>query len=50
MGINTLQFQDRAKSGQIITNADGSTDVRDHVKAPTSTGSIRRTSWRELTP
>lgn len=49
MGINTLQFDGRAKSGQIITNADGSTEVRDHVKAPTSTGALRRTSWRELT-
>ena len=49
MGINTLQFEGRAKSGQIITNADGSTEVRDHVKAPTSTGALRRTSWRELT-
>lgn len=49
MGINTLQFEGRAKSGQIITNADGSTEVRDHVKAPTSTGTMRRTSWRELT-
>ena len=49
MGINTLQFQGRSKSGQIITNADGSTEVRDHVKAPTSTGTMRRTSWRELT-
>jgi len=50
MGINTLQFQGRAKSGQIITNADGSTEVRDHVKAPTAVGTLRRTSWRELTP
>jgi len=49
MGINTLQFQGRSKSGQIITNADGSTEVRDHVRAPTSTGTMRRTSWRELT-
>ncbi|WP_290903494.1 PilC/PilY family type IV pilus protein [Aquabacterium sp.] len=49
MGINTLQFEGRSKSGQIITNADGSTEVRDHVKAPTSTGTMRRTSWRELT-
>ena len=49
MGINTLQFEGRSKSGQIITNADGSIEVRDHVKAPTSTGTMRRTSWRELT-
>ena len=50
MGINTLQFEGRSKSGQIITNADGSIEVRDHVKAPTSAGTMRRTSWRELTP
>lgn len=50
MGINTLQFEGRDKSGQIITNADGSTEVRDHVRAPTASGGMRRTMWRELTP
>jgi type IV pilus assembly protein PilY1 len=49
MGVNTLQFQGRTKSSQIITNADGSIEVRDHVKAPTSASTMRRTSWRELT-
>ncbi len=50
MGITTLQIPGRPKSIQIITYADGSTSVEDHVKAPTSSGTLRRTSWRELTP
>jgi len=49
MGINTLQYEGRDKSGQIITHSDGSTSTRDHVKAPSTSGSARRTAWRELT-
>lgn len=50
MGINTLQFEGRAKSSQIITKADGSIEIRDGSATPTTSGSLRRTSWRELTP
>lgn len=50
MGINTLQFDGRAKSSQIITKADGSIEIRDGSEAPTSSGALRRTAWRELTP
>jgi type IV pilus assembly protein PilY1 len=49
MGINTLQYEGRDKSGQIITHSDGTTSTRDHVTAPTTSGSPRRTAWRELT-
>lgn len=50
MGINTLQFDGRAKSSQIITKADGSIEIRDGSEAPTASGALRRTAWRELTP
>ena len=50
MGINTLQAEGQTSSTQIITNADGSADVAQGASVPTGTGSLRRTSWRELTP
>jgi type IV pilus assembly protein PilY1 len=51
MGINTLQFDDNgsSSSGQTITNADGTVEVREG-ETPTASTSLRRTSWRELTP
>jgi type IV pilus assembly protein PilY1 len=52
MGINTLQIADpngRSTSGQTITNSDGTVEIREG-ETPTATTSLRRTSWRELTP
>ena len=47
MGINSVQYDGTSQSGQIITNADGSTTLNTY---PTpGTNAVRRTGWRELT-
>jgi len=46
MGINSVQYDGTNQSGQIITNADGSTTLTTFPTPGTNT--VRRTGWREL--
>jgi len=53
MGVTTVQFisEDglRTTGGEIVTMADGEVRVQESA-LPSGTTSLRRTSWRELTP
>lgn len=50
MGINTLQLEGETRTRQIITNSDGSVDIRQGGGGESSAGGTRRVSWRELLP